>query len=160
MIDPLDHIQLFLTDEVYQPLKMPNPWIGRSVLQKAIRHGHPDLSARVILGMRQSDSANVWKRLLVAAFEEVGIGDVNPKHSFLKSLRIKHATGNWQVSALVWQPTADSPLTDKVIDGVETNDIGLAALAAHHLVDKYGTGNAQMVTIEITATKLVDGGAV
>ena len=82
-----------------------------------------------------------------------------PKLSFLKSLGGKSHHGQWLVSAFVWEETPEGPLSGKVVDEVETNDISLAALAAHRMIDKHGSGRARMITIEIAAAKLADGGA-
>ena len=83
----------------------------------------------------------------------------NPKRSFLNSLRAKRRSGHWLVSAFVWEESPEGPLTGQVVEEVETNDITLAALTAHHMIDTHGTRSRHMITIEIAATKPADGGA-
>ena len=82
----------------------------------------------------------------------------NPKISFLKNLKHKAKADHWRITAFAWHPMPEGPMTGKVVEEVETNDIVLAALAAHHLIDKYGAGTIHMITVEISAIELVDGG--
>ena len=81
----------------------------------------------------------------------------NPKPSFLKSIHTKKQTGPWYVSVTIWQTAADGTLRGDLIDEVETNDLNLAALAAHHMIDEHGASHAQMLNIEITVAEWVDG---
>ncbi len=77
MNDPVAYIQRFMPTEHYLPASLPNTWIARSALQKYIRRGQADLAAQTILTLRQIDPNVIWKRLLVIAFEDIGIGDID-----------------------------------------------------------------------------------
>jgi hypothetical protein len=54
-----------------------DPWIVSSTLQKAIRRGEKDIAqeaARALIALRGS---SIWRRLMVIAFEDVGIGNID-----------------------------------------------------------------------------------
>lgn len=51
-----------------------DPWLMASTLQKAIRRGEVDIAHRAVLALHDLRGANVWRRLLVIAFEDIGIG--------------------------------------------------------------------------------------
>ncbi len=59
------------------PLVLPDGWIARSALQKAIRRGEIDLAGRAARALWQTDRAVAWKLLLGIAFEDVGVGSVD-----------------------------------------------------------------------------------
>jgi hypothetical protein len=59
------------------PLAISDGWLIRSVLQKTIRRGAIDLAGRAALTFWRMDRAAVWQRLLIIAYEDVGLGSVD-----------------------------------------------------------------------------------
>ncbi|MCB8836917.1 hypothetical protein [Aurantimonas sp. VKM B-3413] len=51
-----------------------DPWIASSALQKAIRRGETEVADRAILSLVRHRRSGVFRRLLVIAFEDIGIG--------------------------------------------------------------------------------------
>ena len=82
------------------------------------------------------------------------------KTSFLKKLQPKPHEQNWRVSVFGWQCAADGTVSGEEVEAVETNDIGLALLAAHQMLDVHGPRTAQMITVEIAASDLIEKGKV
>jgi hypothetical protein len=53
-----------------------DPYATSSLLQKAIRRGEKDLAERAAMRLYRLRGKGIWRRLLVIAFEDVGIGSV------------------------------------------------------------------------------------
>jgi hypothetical protein len=53
-----------------------DPWVVSSLLQKSIRRGETDIAQRAALTLFKLKGAAIWRRLMVVAFEDVGIGNV------------------------------------------------------------------------------------
>ena len=54
-----------------------DPWVVSSLLQKSIRRGETEIAQRAAFTLYGQRGSAIWRRLLVVAFEDVGIGDVN-----------------------------------------------------------------------------------
>ena len=54
-----------------------DPWVVSSLLQKSIRRGERELAERAAFTFFHFKGAAVWRRLMVIAFEDVGIGRVD-----------------------------------------------------------------------------------
>jgi hypothetical protein len=54
-----------------------DPWVISSLLQKSIRRGERELAQRAAFTFFHLKGAAVWRRLMVIAFEDVGIGSVD-----------------------------------------------------------------------------------
>jgi hypothetical protein len=54
-----------------------DPWIVSSLLQKSIRRGETEIARRAAFTFFHLKRAAVWRRLMVIAFEDVGIGSVD-----------------------------------------------------------------------------------
>ena len=54
-----------------------DPWITSSILQKSIRRGETVLAQRAALTLFEQRGSAIWRRLIVIAFEDVGIGNVD-----------------------------------------------------------------------------------
>jgi hypothetical protein len=54
-----------------------DPWIISSLLQKSIRRGETKIAQRAAFTFVHLKGAAVWRRLMVIAFEDVGIGSVD-----------------------------------------------------------------------------------
>lgn len=53
-----------------------DPWIISSLLQKSIRRGETEIAQRAALTLRKHKGSAIWRRFMVIAFEDVGIGNV------------------------------------------------------------------------------------
>jgi hypothetical protein len=82
------------------------------------------------------------------------------KKSFLKSLQPKAQNQNWRVSVFGWQCAPDGAVSGEVVDAVETNDLNLAILAAHRMLDLHTPKAAHLITLEIAAAELIDKGGI
>ena len=54
-----------------------DPWVISSLLQKSIRRGDNEIAHRAAFTFFQLKGAAVWRRLIVIAFEDIGIGSVD-----------------------------------------------------------------------------------
>jgi hypothetical protein len=54
-----------------------DPWIVSSLLQKSIRRSETDIAQRAALTLFKLKGAAIWRRLMVIAFEDVGIGSID-----------------------------------------------------------------------------------
>jgi hypothetical protein len=54
-----------------------DPWVVSSLLQKSIRRGERELAERAAFTFFHHKGAAVWRRLMVIAFEDIGIGCVD-----------------------------------------------------------------------------------
>jgi hypothetical protein len=67
--------RLAASSPVPSPLPI-DPYVASSLLQKAIRRGEADLAERAALTLHRLRGKGLWRRFLVIAFEDVGIGSV------------------------------------------------------------------------------------
>jgi hypothetical protein len=83
MRDELGAAQQRLAREIDSKSALPSkpiaadPWVVSSLLQKSIRRGERELAERAAFTFFQLKGAAVWRRLIVIAFEDVGIGSVD-----------------------------------------------------------------------------------
>ncbi len=69
--------QLHRSDNnVDDPLRCDR-WIVSSVLQKSIRRGDVELAQRAACTLHAFDRSAIWRRLVVIACEDVGVGDID-----------------------------------------------------------------------------------
>jgi MgsA AAA+ ATPase C terminal len=54
-----------------------DPWVASSLLQKAMRRGNIDLAERAAFTLSRYRGQGIWRRLIVIAFEDVGVGSVD-----------------------------------------------------------------------------------
>jgi len=54
-----------------------DPWVISSLLQKSIRRGEMEIAQRAALTFWKFKGAAIWRRLMVIAFEDIGIGAVD-----------------------------------------------------------------------------------
>jgi hypothetical protein len=54
-----------------------DPWVISSLLQKSIRRGETEIAQRTAFTFFHLKGAAVWRRLMVIAFEDIGIGSVD-----------------------------------------------------------------------------------
>jgi replication-associated recombination protein RarA len=58
-------------------LTAADPWIVSSLLQKSIRRSETEIAQRAAVTLVQLKGAAIWRRLIVIAFEDIGIGSVD-----------------------------------------------------------------------------------
>lgn len=58
----------------FDPLNI-DPWLAMSLFQKAIRRGRGDLALRSAATLLRTSPDRLWRRMLVTAFEDIGIAD-------------------------------------------------------------------------------------
>jgi len=66
-------------DSHFAPTVKPiaaDPWVISSLLQKSIRRGETDVAQRSALSFFELKGSAIWRRLMVIAFEDIGIGSV------------------------------------------------------------------------------------
>jgi hypothetical protein len=61
--------------EAVQPL-LCDRWLAASALQKAIRRGDALTAERAVRTLYRYDPRSAWRRLLIIAYEDIGIGDL------------------------------------------------------------------------------------
>src|SRR2546428_3394868 len=61
---------------VYAPLRCDR-WIASSLLQKSIRRGDVELAQRAACTLHAFDRSAIWRRLVVIACEDIGVGDID-----------------------------------------------------------------------------------
>ena len=54
-----------------------DPWVVSSLLQKSIRRGETEIARCAALTLFKHRGSSVWRRLMVIAFEDVGIGSLD-----------------------------------------------------------------------------------
>jgi len=54
-----------------------DPWVVSSLLQKSIRRGEITIAQRAALTFVKLNGATIWRRLMVIAFEDVGVANID-----------------------------------------------------------------------------------
>ena len=96
-----------LADEVAAtPVPIPDPlqtdsYLARSVMQKAIRRGLTALALRAAATLMVLDRRTLWRRLLVTALEDLGIGEIDLLARIVSAMRDRSwrnsVGGDWPV---------------------------------------------------------------
>lgn len=61
-----------------QPEPLPiSPWLGMSLLQKAIRRGNPRFAQQAAATLLEKYPNHFWRRCLVIAYEDIGMADLD-----------------------------------------------------------------------------------
>src|SRR6266481_870461 len=108
-----------LADEIFpyrepkpKPLKS-SPWLAMSLLQKAIRRGESELAERAAATLLLIAPARLWRRCGAAAFEEVGVADLETVSLVTAALAGKRyrATigGEWKAASFIVDRMAKAP---------------------------------------------------
>jgi hypothetical protein len=88
----------------FQPLEI-SPWLAMSLLQKAIRRGREQLALRAAATLLRDSPDRLWRRCGIAAFEDVGLADVDIVAEVTSALAGKthrrSIGGEWPVAATV-----------------------------------------------------------
>jgi len=59
------------------PLKVQDPFILTSCLQKTLRHGDPDTAFAAAGSLLTLEASRLWRRLVICAFEDFGLSDLD-----------------------------------------------------------------------------------
>ena len=84
-----------------------DPYVASSLLQKAIRRGDASLAERAALTLHRLRGQGIWRRFLVIAFEDVGIGYSMPSS---KRRPLARTPMGAQSTAATSAPSAVSPV--------------------------------------------------
>src|SRR5438105_1039427 len=83
MRDALGAAKGRLAREIDSNSALPNkpiaadPWIVSSLLQKSIRRGETEIAQRAALTLLKLRGSAIWRRFVVIAFEDVGVGSID-----------------------------------------------------------------------------------
>jgi hypothetical protein len=124
------HLELiggFLPKNLPPPLILPDGWITRSVLQKAIRRGEIDLAGRAARTLWHTAPDAAWKRMLGISYEDVGVGNLDAvlATTAAASSKWRKSLGTDEVVAVAVARMLAAAVKDR---GAE----GLACAAANH----------------------------
>src|SRR2546426_4572765 len=72
------HDRLRRSDNILDVSLNCDRWIASSLLQKSIRRGEVELAQRAACTLHAFDRSAIWRRLVVIACEDVGVGDIDP----------------------------------------------------------------------------------
>ncbi|MEP9373858.1 hypothetical protein [Mesorhizobium sp. KR1-2] len=92
---------------------LPDPWLATSALQKAIRRGHETVALEASSFLLDGHADRFWRRLVVIALEDIGIGDLNAVRDTMlaatrKGWRAEHG-GDWVVASRLVQRLCATP---------------------------------------------------
>jgi hypothetical protein len=75
----LDALRAMIQDPNFPSPKLiaADPWIVSSLLQKSIRRGESEIAQRAALTLFKSRGSAIWRRFMVIAFEDIGIGSID-----------------------------------------------------------------------------------
>src|SRR6266851_240507 len=71
------HDRLRRSDNILDVSLNCDRWIASSLLQKSIRRGEVELAQRAACTLHAFDRSAIWRRLVVIACEDVGVGDID-----------------------------------------------------------------------------------
>jgi MgsA AAA+ ATPase C terminal len=96
------------------PLSCPvtaDRWIAKSILQKSIRRGDADTARRAAATLLQQDRSALWRRLVVIAFEDIGIGCIEAVIAAVAvtDAKFRRQTGDDQVLASLVALMCEAP---------------------------------------------------
>ncbi|MEP9371168.1 hypothetical protein [Mesorhizobium sp. KR1-2] len=92
---------------------LSDPWLATSAPQKAIRRGNEAVALAATSFLLAGHGDRLWRRLIVIALEDIGIGDLDAVRDVLlvstrKSWRAEHG-GDWAVAASLVQRLCAAP---------------------------------------------------
>jgi hypothetical protein len=115
----LNDARELLADEIFsyrEPIPAPlniSPWVAMSCLQKAIRRGESELAQRAAATLLLIAPERLWRRCGAAAFEEIGVADLETVSLMTAALAGKRyrATigGDWKVASFIVERMAKAP---------------------------------------------------
>jgi len=115
----LNHARELLAQEVFgyrEPKPTPlrvSPWLAMSLLQKAIRRGEREWAQRAAATILQIAPDRLWRRCGAAAFEDVGVADLETVSHVTAAIAGKRyrATigGEWKVASFIVDRMVKAP---------------------------------------------------
>jgi replication-associated recombination protein RarA len=128
----LDNVRQLLADEIFayhepKPAQLKiSPWLAMSLLQKAIRRGESDLAQFAAATLFLIAPDRLWRRCGAAAFEEIGVADLQTVSLATAALAGKRyrATigGDWKVASFIVDRMAKAPKCRAADDLLLTGD--------------------------------------
>jgi hypothetical protein len=107
------------------PLKI-SPWLAMSLLQKAIRRGESGLAQHAAATLFLIAPERLWRRCGAAAFEEVGVADLETVSLVTAALAGKRYRamigGDWKVASFIVERMAKAPKCRAADDRLLTAD--------------------------------------
>src|SRR5665213_614992 len=96
------------------PEQLPcSEWVAMSALQKAIRRNEPELALRAAETLFRAAPDRVWRRIGIAAFEDVGVADFETLSLAIAGLAGKRwraeAGGEWVVASYLIRRLCAAP---------------------------------------------------
>ncbi|MBR1149848.1 hypothetical protein [Bradyrhizobium sp. JYMT SZCCT0428] len=89
-----------------------SPYLGMSLLQKAIRRGRTELALKAAATLLQQSPERLWRRLACIAFEDVGLGDLDLVAMATAAMAGKRTRGplggEWAVASFLTSRMADA----------------------------------------------------
>jgi hypothetical protein len=141
-----------LADETFgyrEPIPAPlniSPWVAMSLLQKAIRRGEGELAQHAAATLLLIAPDRLWRRCGAAAFEEIGVADLQTVSLVTAALAGKRyrATigGEWKVASFIVEQMAKAPKCRAADDLLLTAD-------SHPLYQKARANLATKTTREL-----------
>lgn len=114
-----------MSDEISHPSSdgIPDVWIAKSLLQKAIRRADSEHALRAAMFLVEKDNRSFWRRLPVVAWEDIGLGDINLcslTDTVAGSKRLRSKLGEeWRVAACLVKQLCAAP-KDRTTDDLLT----------------------------------------
>jgi hypothetical protein len=115
----LNNARELLADKIFgyrEPNPSPfriSPWLAMSLLQKAIRRGESELAQHAAATLLLIAPDRLWRRCGAAAFEEIGVADLETVSLVTAALAGKRyrATigGEWKVASFLVERMAKAP---------------------------------------------------
>lgn len=93
------------------PLQI-SPWVAMSLLQKSIRRGEVGFALQATATLLLSDPERLWRRLICAAYEDVGMGDLKivslVNGAMAGKLFRRSLGGDWAVASFLVEQLAEA----------------------------------------------------
>ena len=93
------------------PLQI-SPWVGMSLLQKAIRRGRRGLALQATATLLHASPERLWRTIACIAFEDIGVGDFDAVVLVTAALAGKRFRqdlgGEWNVASFLISSMADA----------------------------------------------------
>lgn len=134
-----------------------SPWMAMSLLQKSIRRGEVGFALQAAATLLHSDPERLWRRLICAAYEDIGLGDVNAvalvNGAVTGKLFRRSLGGDWAVASLIVERLAmtrkcraadDLLMVLQVHPGYETERLSLTNEATPELM-QYANKGADII---------------
>jgi hypothetical protein len=138
-----------------------SPWLAMSLLQKSLRRGEVGFALQAASTLLHADPERLWRRLICAAYEDIGMGDVDAvalvNGAMAGKLFRRSVGGDWDVAAFLVERLAstrkcraadDLLMTLQVHPAYAQERLSLTDLQTPELMN-YATGAADLISRSI-----------